>query len=165
MVCPRDNATAQPLDEPKFIQGRPMVNGQPQDCPANPKTGKPWVFYNRTKRCEWDFDPPCGMCEGIGGPIWGDGEDEWRPARCKPLMKPEEIPKDNLTTPVWPKAFTTTEFSCGNKNALDACSPKTYNCKNGLFSQAHGGWHLAYRQRDMSKYPTPAGMDWPLSGL
>merc|ERR1711981_652329 len=152
MFCPQENATV-PHDEPavKF-----HATGQPQECPANPETGKPWVFYNRTKRCEWDFDPPCGMCEGIGGPIWGDGEDEWRPARCKPLMKPEEIPKDNITNPVWPKAFTTTEYSCGNKNALDACSPKTYNCHDPDLKhplrQNHGGYWLAYRQKDMSYY-------------
>lgn len=161
MFCPRDNATSTPHDEPKFDA---RVGGAPQVCPPNPDTGKPWVFYNRTKRCEWDFDPPCGMCEGIGGPIWGDGEDEWRPAQCTPLLKPEEIPKDNLTTPVWPKAFISHEYSCGTTHVLDACSPKSglesgYRCKDGK----HGGWTLYYRQRDISKYPLAP--DWPLTGL
>lgn len=158
MVCPKDNATEQPLDEPKF-----NPHGQPQNCPNNPKTGKPWVFYNRTKRCEWDFDPPCGMCEGIGGPIWGDNEDQWRPARCKPLIKPEDIPKDNITNPVCPKAFRTNEYSCGNTHALDACSPKGYHCGGPGLNNSHGGWTLYYRQHDMADYPV--AKDWPLKGM
>merc|ERR1712096_214763 len=88
MFCPKDNATMPPDDSPPI---NAHVHGQPQDCPNNPDTGKPWVYYDRKKRCEWDFDPPCQMCEGIGGTIWGDGEHEWKPAKCIPLLKPEFI--------------------------------------------------------------------------
>ena len=81
-----------PLRPPPAPRG-----AKPHECPANDKTGVPDVWYNRTKRCEWDFDPPCGPCEGIGGNVWGDKEDQYEPPRCKLHTKAEDIPKDNLT--------------------------------------------------------------------
>merc|ERR1712232_226558 len=35
---------------------------------------------------------------------------EWNPMSCEPLMKPDEIPADNLTSPLWPKHFTVQEY-------------------------------------------------------
>ena len=52
------------------------VGGDPESCPIDPTTGLPTVWYQdptlagkRYKRCDWDYDPPCQMCEGRGGLI------------------------------------------------------------------------------------------------
>ncbi len=35
--------------------------------------GNPWK-WGRERRCDTtDYDPPCGLCEGVGGMVWGDG--------------------------------------------------------------------------------------------
>jgi hypothetical protein len=95
------------------------VNGVPAGtCPIDSKTGNPSVWYtpmsdvgNRLKRCDWDFDPPCGLCEGIGGYSWGDQEDEISYIDCKPVALAKDIPKDNITTPTWPVAFQVEEVT------------------------------------------------------
>lgn len=69
------------------------------------------VWYNRTKRCDWDYEPFCQPCEGIGGLIWGNGEHDWNPMPCTPLLTPDQIPTDNLTSPLWPKSFTVDEYA------------------------------------------------------
>jgi len=87
-------------------------------CPIDNTTGLPTVWYqpmsnvgNRRKRCDWDYDPPCQMCEGVGGWIWGEQEDEISYTSCTPLMEAADIPKDNITSPVWPLHFTVDEVT------------------------------------------------------
>lgn len=87
-------------------------------CPINQKTGKPTVWYepmsdkgNRKKRCDWDYDPPCEPCEGIGGYSWGDQENQIRYTSCTKVMDAADIPKDNITNPVWPEAFQVNEVT------------------------------------------------------
>lgn len=90
----------------------------PGTCPIDVKTGLPSVWYqpmsdvgNRLKRCDWDYDPPCQPCEGIGGYSWGEQEHEISYNSCEVIAKPADIPKDNLTTPTWPAAFTVPEVT------------------------------------------------------
>jgi hypothetical protein len=95
------------------------VDGVPAGtCPVDQKTGKPSVWYapmsdvgNRLKRCDWDFDPPCGLCEGIGGYSWGDQENDISYIDCKPVALAKDIPKDNITTPTWPVSFQVNEVT------------------------------------------------------
>jgi len=110
-------------------------------CPVDPKTKLPAVWYEpvaaagtRQKRCDWDYDPPCQMCEGIGGIIWGDQEHELTYTSCTPLLKPADIPKDNLTSPLWPTQFTVNEGAIiiaqinegGQFPGADPCAPHIY---------------------------------------
>lgn len=87
-----------------------------RNCPVDPSTGVPSVWYQnaslqgqRLKRCDWDYDPPCRMCEGVGGLIWGDQEHQINYAKCTPLIEAKDIPAANVTSPVWPKQFTVQE--------------------------------------------------------
>merc|ERR1719443_2420155 len=80
------------------------------------------VYYDRVKRCDWDYEPFCSPCEGIGGPLWGNGENDWQPMPCEPLMRPEEIPENNLTKPLWPLRFTVQEWSMYTFPGTDPCA-------------------------------------------
>jgi hypothetical protein len=103
----------------------------PVTCPADPKTGKPTVWYNRTKRCDWDYLPFCAPCEGVGGMTWGPNEDQWLPMPCEPLLTPDQIPKENLTSPLWPKSFSVYEKALLTFPGRDPCAVdfknQTYN--------------------------------------
>lgn len=107
-------ATGIPMKPP----APPAVSEGNVDCPKDAKTGLPSVWYapmnatgRRKKRCDWDYDPPCQMCEGIGGYIWGEQEHEIRYTSCTPLVKPADIPLDNRTNPSWPMKFTVKEYT------------------------------------------------------
>ena len=47
----------------------------------------------RQRACDFQADPPCGPCEGLGGVRWGDGAEEMTPMRCEVLHGPEVPPK------------------------------------------------------------------------
>lgn len=111
------------------IRPVPQRNGTgpqyPTTCNASGKQTPVW--YNRTKRCDWDYEPFCQPCEGVGGLIWGPGETEWRAMECEPLQKPHEIPTDNLTNPLWPKYFTVQEYADLTFPGRDPCKINFHN--------------------------------------
>eukprot|EP00756_Hemistasia_phaeocysticola_P041977 Hpha_TRINITY_DN16944_c1_g1::TRINITY_DN16944_c1_g1_i4::g.54036::m.54036 len=81
-----------------------------ETCPAG-DNGKPVVWYDRTKRCDWDYEPFCQPCEGRGGLLWGNGEGEYNPMQCEVVATPEQVPEANRTSPLWPKDFTVDEYA------------------------------------------------------
>lgn len=116
----KKNATAA-TKKPALRSKEAVDDVPPGTCPiVKPLVGKshPSVWYepmsdvgNRKKRCDWDYDPPCGLCEGIGGYSWGDQEHDINYIDCKPVALAKDIPKDNRTVPVWPKAFVANEVT------------------------------------------------------
>jgi hypothetical protein len=50
---------------------------------------------------------------------------------CEPLLAPEEIPKENLTSPIWPKAFTVQEYADLTFPGRDPCK---INFKNSTYT-------------------------------
>jgi len=90
---------------------------------------------NRKKRCDWDYDPPCGLCEGIGGYSWGDQENDITYISCKPVALAKDIPANNITTPVWPKSFVVKEVTTlinqldegGRFPGADPCALHNFN--------------------------------------
>jgi len=129
ITCTDCHTRIQDPNKPAFVTPAPRPAGSgPQfaeHCEAEGKK-KP-VWYNRTKRCDWDYEPFCSPCEGVGGIAWGGGEHEWNPMPCEPLMKPDEIPKDNLTTPEWPQHFTVQEYADLTFPGRDPCEVKFRN--------------------------------------
>eukprot|EP00665_Eupelagonemidae_sp_cell47_P000016 gene16-8031_t len=72
--------------------------------------------------------------------IWGDGEADFIPTRCEAVARPEDIPADNLTTPVWPKHFTQTMVNlAANTRGLSPCSPKNWGKKDTYYDQIDFG--------------------------
>lgn len=46
----------------------------------------------RLRTCDFQADPPCGPCEGLGGKRWGDGLQEFTPMQCTAIHGPEIAP-------------------------------------------------------------------------
>lgn len=112
----------------------------PVTCPIDSSTGKPKVWYNRTKRCDWDYVPFCSPCEGVGGMTWGNNDDEWNPMPCEVVMQPDDIPAENLTSPLWPKNFTVYEYAHLTFPGRDPCDVSFRNSTyNLLFQTAEDG--------------------------
>eukprot|EP01065_Artemidia_motanka_P038133 TRINITY_DN469_c0_g1_i3.p2 TRINITY_DN469_c0_g1~~TRINITY_DN469_c0_g1_i3.p2 ORF type:complete len:525 (+),score=225.63 TRINITY_DN469_c0_g1_i3:76-1650(+) len=152
-------AAAEPLAARKQF---PML-GNTTKCPIDPKTGLPTVFYNRTKRCDWDFDPPCEPCEGIGGYIWGSQAEDIVYTTCKKVAKAEDIPADNITSPLWPKQFTAMAFNNqidqrdegGPFPGADACdTSKTYELQYSQYYSFDDSLPIAAIQQ-LSNFKAP----------
>jgi len=43
----------------------------------------------RQRQCDFQSQPPCGPCEGLGGPRWGDGVEDMTPMPCEVIHGPE----------------------------------------------------------------------------
>jgi len=42
--------------------------------------------WDRQRRCDnVDYDPPCGLCEGVGGDVWGDKNEDIKITACEPV--------------------------------------------------------------------------------
>jgi hypothetical protein len=56
--------------------------------------GNPWN-WDRQRRCDNDgYDPPCGLCEGIGGKAWSDKNSDITITKCIPIKAASELPKE-----------------------------------------------------------------------
>lgn len=122
---------------PVHIPGKPDVSPIPNKthvgpqfpevCPIDKKTGLPTIWYNRTKRCDWDYIGGCKMCEGIGGIFWGNQEHEWTPMPCEPIASPEQVPVEQRMKPLWPKSFSVQEYAMLTFPGRDPCKVKFKN--------------------------------------
>ena len=51
--------------------------------------------WDRKRRCDnEDYDPPCGICEGIGGIVWSDKQKDITITKCEKVALPEELTKE-----------------------------------------------------------------------
>eukprot|EP00658_Telonema_sp_P-2_P079772 TRINITY_DN77_c0_g2_i1.p1 TRINITY_DN77_c0_g2~~TRINITY_DN77_c0_g2_i1.p1 ORF type:complete len:400 (+),score=48.03 TRINITY_DN77_c0_g2_i1:318-1517(+) len=138
------------------------------NCPDDPKTGKPTVWYEpaqgeaglgkRIKRCDWDYTPFCQPCEGVGGMTWGNDEDQWAPMPCSKVGDPSDIPKDNLTSPLWPKDFSVQEYAHLTFPGRDPCKVNFRNSTYTLeFNTDHDGpvYHTIGRTGPSGPSPFP----------
>ena len=63
--------------------------------------------WDRTRRCDHtDYDPPCGVCEGIGGIAFGDDNDDITLTSCEPVANASDIDPTTLIKPVWATTWT-----------------------------------------------------------
>jgi hypothetical protein len=100
----------------------------------------------------------------VGGLAWGGGEHEWSPMPCAPLMEPQDIPKDNLTTPLWPKHFTVQEYADLTFPGTDPCEVKFRNSTYTLvFNTTEEGpvYHTIGHKGPSGPSPFP-GKSWAL---
>jgi hypothetical protein len=136
----------------------------PVTCPTDAKTGLPKVWYNRTKRCDWDYEPFCRPCEGVGGMTWGPNEGDWNPMPCEVVMEPGDIPPDNLTSPLWPHNFTVEEKASLTFPGRDPCNVKFRNSTYTLYFEttAEGPiYHTVGHTGPSGPSPFP-GKSWAL---
>jgi len=56
----------------------------------------------RQRSCDYQNDPPCGPCDGLGGPRTGDGVDQFTPMPCEVVAMAEEVPLADRAPHVYP---------------------------------------------------------------
>jgi hypothetical protein len=69
--------------------------------PEDPK----YPGWARQRRCDANWSPKCGPCEGIGGPYWGDSVDKFQPTNCELVALPENVPAKDRPLPQFPEEF------------------------------------------------------------
>merc|ERR1719401_2008682 len=62
--------------------------------------------WDRFRRCDDDYMPPCGLCEGVGGKVTADDKKAVELAFCEPVSSREEVDLSSLKRPVWGADFT-----------------------------------------------------------
>jgi hypothetical protein len=53
----------------------------------------------RQRRCDQNYAPACGACEGVGGPYWGDALKDFQPTNCEVLSTPDQVPEEKRIKP------------------------------------------------------------------
>ena len=64
--------------------------------------------WDRMRRCDnEDYDPPCGLCEGVGGDVWSDKNEDIKITACTPVANATDLPEDvQKDYPKLPYQFT-----------------------------------------------------------
>lgn len=67
--------------------------------------------WDRIRRCDtFGYDPPCGVCEGVGGVVWGDDPKDYTPTSCSKVAGPEDIDPSTLKRPDWAVEWYAPEY-------------------------------------------------------
>jgi len=61
--------------------------------------------WARQRRCDQNYEPACGPCDGIGGPYWGDEVDHFQPTNCEVVALPEDVPEAERGSPQFAEQF------------------------------------------------------------
>jgi len=61
--------------------------------------------YARQRRCDQNYIPACGPCEGIGGPYWGDDLKDFQPTNCEIVAQPDDVPVADRVLPQFTDQF------------------------------------------------------------
>jgi hypothetical protein len=49
--------------------------------------------WDRKRRCDNEgYNVTCGLCEGVGGIVWGDPNDEITITNCTPIANATDLP-------------------------------------------------------------------------
>ena len=102
--------------------------------------------WNRQRRCDnEDYDPPCGICEGIGGIVWSDAPKDIKLTTCKAVANATDIDPSTIAKPYLPEIFTNTGFyeiligqktnplCIGSFPGPDSLGPHCYQPQQGTF--------------------------------
>lgn len=73
----------------------------PGIIPEDPK----YPGWARQRRCDQNYLPKCGPCEGIGGPYWGDEVSAFQPTNCELVAAPEDVPEADRQSPQFSEQF------------------------------------------------------------
>jgi hypothetical protein len=61
--------------------------------------------WSRQRRCDQNWDPPCGACDGIGGPYWGDKVADFQPTNCEVVKLPKDVPEKERMKPEFAEQY------------------------------------------------------------
>eukprot|EP00927_Polykrikos_kofoidii_P077590 TRINITY_DN74522_c0_g1_i1.p1 TRINITY_DN74522_c0_g1~~TRINITY_DN74522_c0_g1_i1.p1 ORF type:complete len:554 (+),score=92.11 TRINITY_DN74522_c0_g1_i1:74-1735(+) len=74
------------------------IEGKIPEDPTHPG----WA---RQRRCDQNYLPACGPCEGVGGPYWGDKVTEFQPTNCEVVALPSAVPESDRTAAQFSERF------------------------------------------------------------
>jgi hypothetical protein len=77
----------------------PDLDGKIPEDPEHPG-------WNIQRRCDQNYDPPCGACDGVGGPYWGDAVSKFQPTNCEVIAEPDDVPEAERMAPQFAEQFT-----------------------------------------------------------
>lgn len=69
--------------------------------PEDPK----YPGWANQRRCDQNYQPACGPCDGVGGPYWGDKVNEFQPTNCELVAPPEKVPEAERVLPQFGERF------------------------------------------------------------
>jgi len=73
----------------------------PGIIPEDPK----YPGMARQRRCDQNYLPKCGPCDGIGGPYWGDELSKFQPTNCELVAEPKDVPEAERGSPQFAEQF------------------------------------------------------------
>eukprot|EP00746_Dinoflagellata_sp_MGD_P006118 gnl/MRDRNA2_/MRDRNA2_111904_c0_seq1.p1 gnl/MRDRNA2_/MRDRNA2_111904_c0~~gnl/MRDRNA2_/MRDRNA2_111904_c0_seq1.p1 ORF type:complete len:567 (-),score=92.90 gnl/MRDRNA2_/MRDRNA2_111904_c0_seq1:151-1851(-) len=76
-------------------------NDIPGIIPEDPK----YPGWARQRRCDQNYQPACGPCEGVGGPYWGDEVSSFQPTNCEVVALPDAVPVADRGSPQFAEQF------------------------------------------------------------
>jgi len=84
----------------------------------------------RLHTCDYQYQPPCGPCEGLGGRRWGDGVREFEPMECAVLHGPEGLPTTEGRYP----ALATARITGETRSPIEVIptNPATYHRQESM---------------------------------
>jgi len=90
---------------------------------TGPDDGNPHK-WDRKRRCDQDQMPRCQLCEGVGGMVWSDKNEDIDLTTCEIVANASDVDQRTVTQPLYPKVFTV----------------KRKNGKQGGYSDTLIGW-------------------------
>jgi hypothetical protein len=111
------------------------------DPPLTPSKEHPtWARLRRCDepctKCDVQYKPDCGPCEGTGGPYFGDQVDDFTPVNCSLVGTPDQIPPAERMSPLLPKQFQV--YIQGTDRLVRKENPVHNSTKTGAYSNIHG---------------------------
>ena len=117
--------------------------------------GNPWG-WGRLRRCDDDYginiDPnnpfsneTCGLCEGIGGIVWGDALEDFQATDCEIIATADEVRPVGVAS--WEGRFTAEvdEIFVNECTTEAACDfPGENSTLPHAYVRQHGHWHLDF---------------------
>lgn len=100
----------------------------------------------RLRTCDYQAQPPCGPCEGLGGKRWGEGLNEFSPIPCTVIHGPEKPPTTKGRYPELGSASFTGETRSPLEIRPKAGEHVKYFPMNGNISVDYRGT-VMFRQR------------------
>merc|ERR1711959_371410 len=61
--------------------------------------------WARQRRCDQNYIPACGPCDGIGGPYWGDKVADFQPTNCEVVALPSQVPEAERLAPQFAQQY------------------------------------------------------------
>jgi len=116
----------------------------------------------RLRSCDYQNDPPCGPCDGLGGARWSDAVEDFTPLNCTVIAHATDVPDNQRPKPAFP-AHGHAYIDGETRSPLEVrpSKPGKYPKVHSTISLAWDG-EMARHRYDFSSMP-PLGV--PMSQL